>query len=210
MLGISDTSTTRLDPAHARPWAEEANATAVIMLSEKLGDLNIAQLLRWMADRAGIHALGRVPVYMMAPRDLTTRIFAERGSAFRGRLAAMTHVMADVDLLLEAEDKLMYPFKTEMDLLRLRPKLEPLLPPTCSFLEYEYVVRTLFVKNRARLSTAIKLLDPTESSLLDLIPTNLHNRKLWNLEVEELVDIAAAFSRWPLKNEFHSDSLSRF
>ncbi|ORZ35381.1 S-adenosyl-L-methionine-dependent methyltransferase [Catenaria anguillulae PL171] len=192
------------DPALVRKWDQEPVVTLVAALSTKLGDLNVSQLLRWMGGRAGVHEFGRVPVYIFLCRSFSERLIARPGDKQYGRLSGLAQALTHVHML-DCKPKGVrefYPFKTEVDLLRLDPKLD--LPfKHCTFEEYEFVLKTLFVNKSIPLKEAIKSLDPTKTSLAKLLPPEFMDRPLMVMDVPELVQLADAFAQWPLKHEFH-------
>lgn len=53
------------------PWSNPANVCLIVTFAPKFSDLNLTHLLRWMSIRSGIHAFGRVPMYIFCPRILT-------------------------------------------------------------------------------------------------------------------------------------------
>jgi hypothetical protein len=54
-------------------WDSEAKLTTFATLGPKVSDLNLSHFLRWMSTRSGIHAFGRVPLFLFSPR-LTTNV----------------------------------------------------------------------------------------------------------------------------------------
>ncbi|KAI9172935.1 hypothetical protein H9P43_007066 [Blastocladiella emersonii ATCC 22665] len=195
------------DPSLVTPWdADDAKVTAVVCLSTKLGDMNTTHLLRWMGDRAGIHSFGRVPLYLFTPRAVSRRLTAQPGDTLRGRVAALTQTLAKVEVIAEHHERDIFPFKVEMDLLRLEPLKESPLK-TATLLEYEYALRTLFVHKKRKVGTALRALDPTDGTLAKRIPRSLRDVLINDCSNEQLAAIADAFSAWPLKMEFHADRI---
>ncbi|KAJ3359395.1 hypothetical protein GGF32_009415 [Allomyces javanicus] len=186
---------------------EETNVTAVATIGTKLGDLNWTHFLRWMADRGGLHALGRVPMYLFLTRTYSQRMFAMPGSTNRGRLSVLTDAMVHAELLLERPEKELafYPYLQTIDLVRIEPRETPLFKD-CTLEELEFVARSLFVK-KLLTSSALKTLDPTGKYLIKEIPGDVLAKRTLDLTTEELVTIAEVFAKWPLKHEFHGTNL---
>ena len=68
-------------------------------------------MLRWLAERSGIHYWGRAPLNLLVPKVLSHRLTAKPGSLNRGRVTVLLHALTDVKILMEGEKHQgVYPF----------------------------------------------------------------------------------------------------
>ncbi|KAI9142631.1 S-adenosyl-L-methionine-dependent methyltransferase [Paraphysoderma sedebokerense] len=185
------------------PWDQTPPISFFTTLSPRLGDLNLVHLIRFLADRAGIHYHGRVSLNLFVPRMISQRITAPEGNQHRGRLTVLVNTYADVKVLREGvSDKEVYPFWQSQfyDFIRMEPLIEPQIK-NIPVDEYEYVLRHLFVKKTTPLEEAIRLLGSGAESLLNNIPQELHSRKCINFTISEWEAVVRAYHQWPFKEQ---------
>ncbi|KAL7746348.1 hypothetical protein RI367_008278 [Sorochytrium milnesiophthora] len=185
------------------PWQDEAQITAIGALNYKFGDLNLTHLVRWMADRAGLHAFGRVPLYLFVSKTVTKKVFAEPGTHTRSRIAVIVNSFAEAERLQPVIPLSHYPFSNELELLRLVPRKEPLVNVPIE--DLEFVLRNIFCLKAAKIGQAIKGLSPSYPSLLARVPSELHDKVVQYCTDEELCEVAKAFSTWEQKPAVSQD-----
>ncbi|KCV70624.1 hypothetical protein H696_02981 [Fonticula alba] len=161
---------------------------------------NMMQNIFW---RSLYFELGRVESYFLLPAAALQRITYQIGHRSRSKMSCMMETLFHLDHLMSMPQDFFLPSKASvnMELIRLIPRAD--VPTDLNIIEYEFILRQLFVKRSYPILLSIATLGPGAEALLEQCPLIDPTLPPTHISIEAFFQLTRAFANWPHKPLLH-------